>query len=52
MGLDVFSPAESPKSVLVPFWASITQHEPTAVLSAQARMVRGQGRTVHDLARG
>jgi hypothetical protein len=43
MGLDVFSPAESPKSMLTPVWAPITQHEPAVVLSAQGRTVRDQG---------
>jgi hypothetical protein len=37
------SPAESPKSVLVPFGAPITAWEPVAVLAALARTVRGQG---------
>jgi hypothetical protein len=44
MGLDVLSPAESPKSMLTPFGAPITQHEPAAVLSAQGRTVRGLAR--------
>jgi hypothetical protein len=67
MSLDVLSPAESPKSMLTPFWRrqslkrisggalwsgadgpqhraerSATWHE-AAVLSGQARTVRGQG---------
>jgi hypothetical protein len=39
MGLDVLSPAESPKRMLTPFRAPITQHEPAVVLSAQGQTV-------------
>jgi hypothetical protein len=43
MGLDVCFLAESPKSMLTPFGAPITQHEPATVLSAQGQTVHGQG---------
>jgi hypothetical protein len=43
MSLDMFSPAESPKSMLTLFRVPNTQHEPAAVLSAQGRTVRAQG---------
>jgi hypothetical protein len=37
------SPAESPKSVLAPTRAPNSRDEPTAVLSAEARTICGQG---------
>jgi hypothetical protein len=56
MGLDVLSPAESPKSMLTLFWSAKHSTRTVAVPSAQGRTVRGrvrgavvfsaQGRTV------
>jgi hypothetical protein len=43
MGLDMFSPAESPKSMLTPFWCAKHSTRTMAVLSSQARTVRGLG---------
>jgi hypothetical protein len=43
MGLDMLSPAESPKSMLTPFWSAKHSTRTVAVLSGQARTVRGQG---------
>jgi hypothetical protein len=43
MGLDVFSPAESPKSVLTPFLGANHSTRTVAVLSTQGRTVSGQG---------
>jgi hypothetical protein len=43
MGLDVLSPAESPKSMLTPFRSANYSREPAAVLSAQGRTVRARG---------
>jgi hypothetical protein len=43
MVLDVLSPTESPKSMLTPFSGANHSARTVAVLSAQGRMVRGQG---------
>jgi hypothetical protein len=43
MSLYLFSPAESPKSMLTPFGAPNTQQKPAVVLSGQARTIRDTG---------
>jgi hypothetical protein len=43
MSLYLLSPAESPKSMLTPFWSAKHSTRTVAVLSGQARTVRGQG---------
>ena len=50
--LDMSSPAESPKSMLTPFWRRQLLKRTVAVSSAQGRTVRAQGRTVRGLVRG
>ena len=52
MSLDVLSPAESPKSMLTPFWSAKHSTRIVAVPSAQGRTVRARGRTVRGLVRG
>jgi hypothetical protein len=43
MSLYLFSPAESPKSMLTPFWSAKHSTRTVAVPSAQGRTVRAQG---------
>jgi hypothetical protein len=43
IGLDALSPAESPKSMLMPFWSAKHPTRTVAVPSAQGRTVRAQG---------
>jgi hypothetical protein len=43
MSLYFFSPAESPKSMLAPFWSAKHSTRTVAVPSAQGRTVRAQG---------
>jgi hypothetical protein len=43
MRLYLLSPAESPKSMLTPFWSAKHSTRTVAVLSGQARTVRGLG---------
>jgi hypothetical protein len=52
IGLNMLSPAESPKSMLMPFQSAKHSTRTVAVLSGQARTVHGLGRTVRDLAQG
>jgi hypothetical protein len=43
IGLNMSSPAESPKSMLTPFWSAKHSTRTVAVPSAQGRTVRAQG---------
>jgi hypothetical protein len=48
IGLDVFSPAESPKSMLTPFWSAKHSTRTVVVPSAQGRTVRAYAGATED----